>query len=114
MNPITFEQVVALLSFLAMLVSMFNGARNLAKSNQEGAERLVRIEEGIKSLRKDLEENQKAFAAYMARTDESISNVRSTINDHTARLAVVEDAVKANSGRLGRLEAAHDSEHVGH
>ena len=114
MNPIKFEQLVALISFLAMLVSMFNGARVLAKSNQEGAERLVRIEEGIKSLRKDLEENQKALAAYMARTDESISNVRSTINDHTARLAVVEDAVKSNSGRLGRLEAAHDHEHAGH
>lgn len=106
MNPITFEQVVALLSFLAMLISMFNGARTLAKSNQEGAERLVRIEEGIKSLRKDLEENQKAFAAYMARTDEVISTLKENIAHHDTRLAVVEDVTRTQAGRLERLEQA--------
>ncbi len=63
------------------------------QSRRRGA--LVHIEEGIKAYAKDLEENQKAFVAYMARTD-SISNVRSTINDHA--FGVVEDAVKKQLG----------------
>ena len=107
MNPLTSEQIIAIVSFLGMMVSLINGARAMTRASNEDAMRLVRIEEGIKQLKGDAEDNQKAFAAYMARTDEVISSVKDTIAQHDTRLAVVEDVTRTQAGRLERLEKAH-------
>lgn len=107
MNPITFEQIVATVSFVGMMISIINGTRAMNRASQEDAMRLVRIEEGIKQLRGDAEDSQKAFAAYMARTDEVISTVKETLAHHDTRLAVVEDVTRTQAGRLERLEKAH-------
>jgi len=69
--------------------------------------RLVRIEEGVKQLKGDAEDSQKAFAAYMARTGEGISTLKETIAHHDTRLAVVEDVTRTQAGRLERLEQTH-------
>lgn len=107
MNPLTFEQIIAIASFLGMMVSLINGARAMARASNEDAMRLVRIEEGIKQLKGDAEDNQKALAAYMAHTDEAIVNMRDTLAEHNTRLAVVEDVTRTQAGRLERLERAH-------
>lgn len=107
MNPLTFEQIIAIASFLGMMVSLINGARAMARASNEDAMRLVRIEEGIKQLKGDTEDSQKALAAYMDRTDEAIVNMRDTLAEHNTRLAVVEDVTRTQAGRLERLERAH-------
>lgn len=106
MNPLTFEQIIAIASFLGMMVSLINGARAMARASNEDAMRLVRIEEGIKQLKGDTEDSQKALAAYMDRTDEAIVNMRDTLAEHNTRLAVVEDVTRTQAGRLERLERA--------
>ena len=107
MNPLTFEQIIATVSFLGMMVSLINGARAMTRASNEDAMRLVRIEEGVKQLKGDAEDSQKAFAAYMARTDETITNIRDALSIHDTRLAVVEDVTRTQAGRLERLEQAH-------
>ena len=107
MNPLTFEQIIATVSFLGMMVSLINGARAMTRASNEDAMRLVRIEEGVKQLKSDLDDTQKAFTAYMARTDETITNIRDTLSIHDTRLAVVEDVTRTQAGRLERLEQAH-------
>lgn len=104
MNPLTFEQIIATVSFLGMMVSLINGARAMTRASNEDAMRLVRIEEGVKQLKGDAEDSQKAFAAYMARTDEVISTLKENIAHHDTRLAVVEDVTRTQAGRLERLE----------
>lgn len=106
MNPLTFEQIVAAVSFLGMVLTLINGAKAMNRASQEDAMRLVRIEEGVKQLRGDAEDSQKAFAAYMARTDEVISTLKENIAHHDTRLAVVEDVTRTQAGRLERLEQA--------
>ena len=71
MNPLTFEQIVAAVSFLGMVLTLINGAKAMNRASQEDAMRLVRLEEGVKQLKSDLDDTQKAFTAYMARTDET-------------------------------------------
>ena len=107
MNPLTFEQMIATVSFLGMMVSLINGARAMTRASNEDAMRLVRIEEGVKQLKGDAEDSQKAFAAYMARTDETITNIRDALSIHDTRLAVVEDVTRNQAGRLERLEQAN-------
>ena len=107
MNPLTFEQIIATVSFLGMMVSLINGARAMTRASNEDAMRLVRIEEGVKQLKSDLDDTQKAFTAYMARTDETIVSIRDTLSVHDTRLAVVEDVTRNQAGRLERLEQAH-------
>ncbi|MBS5340073.1 MAG: hypothetical protein KHX93_02620 [Actinomyces sp. oral taxon 181] len=107
MNPLTFEQIVAAVSFLGMVLTLINGAKAMNRASQEDAMRLVRIEEGVKQLKSDLDDTQKAFAAYMARTDETIVSIRDTLSVHDTRLAVVEDVTRNQAGRLERLEQAH-------
>ena len=106
MNPLTFEQIVAAVSFLGMVLTLLNGAKAMNRASQEDAMRLVRIEEGVKQLKGDAEDSQKAFAAYMARTDEVISTLKENIAHHDTRLAVVEDVTRTQAGRLERLEQA--------
>ena len=106
MNPLTFEQIVATVSFLGMVLTLINGAKAMNRASQEDAMRLVRIEEGVKQLKGDAEDSQKAFAAYMARTDEVISTLKENIAHHDTRLAVVEDVTRTQAGRLERLEKA--------
>lgn len=106
MNPLTFEQIVAAVSFLGMVLTLINGAKAMNRASQEDAMRLVRIEEGVKQLKGDAEDSQKAFAAYMARTDEVISMLKENIAHHDTRLAVVEDVTRTQAGRLERLEQA--------
>lgn len=106
MNPLTFEQVVAAVSFLGMVITLINGTRAMTRASQEDAMRLVRIEEGVKQLKNDLDDTQKAFTAYMARTDETITNIRDALSSHDTRLAVVEDVTRTQAGRLERLEKA--------
>lgn len=106
MNPLTFEQIVAAVSFLGMVLTLINGAKAMNRASQEDAMRLVRIEEGVKQLKSDAEDSQKAFAAYMARTDEVISTLKENIAHHDTRLAVVEDVTRTQAGRLERLEQA--------
>lgn len=106
MNPLTFEQMIAVVSFLGMMVSLINGARAMTRASNEDAMRLVRIEEGVKQLKGNLDDTQQAFTAYMARTDEVISSLRDTIAQHDTRLAVVEDVTRIQAGRLERLEQA--------
>lgn len=106
MNPLTFEQIVAAVSFLGMVLTLINGAKAMTRASQEDAMRLVRIEEGVKQLKGDAEDSQKAFAAYMARTDEVISTLKENIAHHDTRLAVVEDVTRTQAGRLERLEQA--------
>lgn len=106
MNPLTFEQIIAIVSFLGMMVSLINGARAMARASNEDAMRLVRIEEGIKQLKGDTEDSQKALAAYMDRTDKAIVNMRDTLAEHNTRLAVVEDVTRTQAGRLECLERA--------
>ena len=55
MNPLTFEQIVAAVSFLGMVLTLINGAKAMNRASQEDAMRLVRIEEGVKQLKSDLE-----------------------------------------------------------
>ena len=43
----------------------------------------------------------------MARTDETITNIRDALSIHDTRLAVVEDVTRTQAGRLERLEKAH-------
>lgn len=107
MNPLTFEQIIAIVSFLGMMVSLINGAKAMTRASQEDAMRLVRIEEGVKQLKSDLDDTQKAFTVYMARTDETITNIRDTLSVHETRLAVVEDVTRTQAGRLERMEQAH-------
>ena len=106
MNPLTFEQIVAAVSFLGMVLTLINGAKAMNRASNEDAMRLVRIEEGVKQLKGDAEDSQKAFAAYMARTDEVISTLKENIAHHDTRLAVVEDVTRTQAGRLERLEQA--------
>lgn len=106
MNPLTFEQIVATVSFLGMVLTLINGAKAMNRASQEDTMRLVRIEEGVKQLKGDAEDSQKAFAAYMARTDEVISTLKENIAHHDTRLAVVEDVTRTQAGRLERLEKA--------
>ena len=107
MNPLTFEQIIAIVSFLGMMVSLINGAKAMTRASQEDAMRLVRIEEGVKQLKIDLDDTQKAFTAYMSRTDETITNLREMLSVHDTRLAVVEDVTRNQAGRLERLEQAN-------
>ena len=107
MNPLTFEQIVAAVSFLGMVLTLINGAKAMNRASQEDTMRLVRIEEGVKQLKGDAEDSQKAFAAYMARTDEVISTLKENIAHHDTRLAVVEDVTRTQAGRLERLEQTH-------
>ena len=107
MNPLTFEQIVAAVSFLGMVLTLINGAKAMNRASQEDAMRLVRIEEGVKQLNGDVEDSQKAFAAYMARTDEVISTLKENIAHHDTRLAVVEDVTRTQAGRLEHLEQAN-------
>jgi hypothetical protein len=107
MNPITFEQIVAAVSFVGMMISIINGTRAMNRASQEDAMRLVRIEEGVKQLKGDAEDSQKALVAYMSRTDEAIVNIRDTLAEHNTRLAVVEGVTRTQAGRLERLEKAH-------
>ena len=106
MNPLTFEQIVAAVSFLGMVLTLINGAKAMNRASQEDAMRLVRIEEGVKQLKSDIDDTQKAFTAYMARTDETITNIRDALSVHDTRLAVVEDVTRNQAGRLERLEQA--------
>ena len=82
MNPLTFEQIVAAVSFLGMVLTLINGAKAMNRASQEDAMRLVRI-------------------------DETITNIRDTLSIHDTRLAVVEDVTRTQAGRLERLEQAH-------
>ena len=107
MNPLTFEQIVAAVSFLGMVLTLINGAKAMNRASQEDAMRLVRIEEGVKQLKSDIDDTQKAFTAYMARTDEVISTLKENIAHHDTRLAVVEDVTRNQAGRLERLEQAN-------
>ena len=107
MNPLTFEQIVAVASFLGMMVTLINGAKAMSRASQEDAMRLVRIEEGVKQLKSDLDDTQKAFTIYMSRTDETITGIRDTLSIHDTRLAVVEDVTRNQAGRLERLEQAN-------
>ena len=107
MKPLTFEQIIVICSFILCIINILNGSKAYKRANQEDAMRLVRIEEGIKQLRGDAEDGQKAFTAYMARTDEVISTLKENIAHHDTRLAVVEDVTRTQAGRLERLEKAH-------
>lgn len=115
MNPITFEQVVAGISFAGLVVTLVSNLKTMnataKKSAQEDTARLVRIEEGVKSIRSDVQDTQSALSTYMARTDETIAGIKETLSLHDARIVRVEDNTRANAGRLTRLEASHDKNH---
>lgn len=115
MNPITFEQTIAIVSFVGVIVAMVSNIHGTTKSAKDSAkkdaERLVRIEEGVRRIGDSQEEAKTSLANYMGRTDGVLSDLKKVVDKQDRRLIKVEETTKDTRERLVKLENAHENNH---
>lgn len=111
MNPITFEQIVAAVSFIGLVATLLNTMRTMnAASKQrvvDDALKLDHISRDIKDLSSDIRETNSSLLNFMGRTDETISTIKETLSLHEGRIIKVEGDVRHHSEELNQLRKNH-------
>lgn len=108
MNLITFEQIVAAVSFVGLVATLVHTVRTMNAATKQkvvdDALQLAEIKSDIKDIGRDVKQTNDSLISYMSHTDETISNIKETLSLHEGRIIKVEGDVRHHTDELNQIK----------